>query len=51
MWVVEGVRGLCKFIPVLNICNNFAPTAVVRGRLTVIMTDECGRIWKEPFMA
>lgn len=51
MRVVEGVRGLYTLIQIRNLCTNFVPIAVLRVRLTVIMKDDCGRIWKEPFVA
>jgi hypothetical protein len=51
MTVVKGVRGLYTFIPIRNLCTDLVPIAVLRVRLTVIMKDDCGRIWKEPFVA
>ena len=50
MRVVEGVRGLYTFIPIRNLCTDFVPITVT-VRLTVIMKDDCGKIWKEPFVA
>ena len=48
---VEDVRGLYTFNPVRNLCTDFVPIAVLRVRFTVIINDDCGRIWKEPFVA
>jgi len=50
MRVVKGVRGLYTFIPIRNLCTDFVPIVMFRFRLTVIMEDDCGRIWKEPFV-
>jgi len=51
MRVVEGVRGLYTFISVRNLCTGSVPTAVLRVLLTVIMSSDCGTIWKKPFVA
>jgi len=42
--------GVYTFIPVRNLCTDFVPITVLRVRFTVIINDDCGRIWKGPFV-